>query len=188
MGVMGNIIKSFIFLIVLWQVVKLIFGLIFTYFEWLEKKTGYNPSNKSNLVFLALSIILPLIHIIITNAPALSTLDYILFVIPLVIVFVRNITNLKNPLHIIIVSLIQAPLGIILVIWGIINILGGGDSPRTVVQDNSSYDDTNQTNTNVWVEQSWAGNEYDTHRANQMGFNSVDDAKNAGYDYNGNKS
>lgn len=158
------------------------------YFEWLEKKTGYNPSNKSNLFFLALSIILPAINIILKNESDPSLLTSILFFSPLVVVFIRNITNLKNPLHIIIVSLIQAPLGIILVILGIINILGGGDSPRTVVQDNSSYDDTNQTNTNVWVEQSWAGNEYDTHRANQMGFNSVDDAKNAGYDYNGNKS
>jgi hypothetical protein len=172
-------------LIILAATVFISYKLILKYFRWIEETTGYYPLNGINIVLLVASIGLPVVNAIRVNEQVPSFLDLILFLIPCAILVVMNL-KIKNPLHIVFVSLLQIIFSLIIIIvliasLAFASILGGGSSQTTA---------NNRTNKN-WSDgtnQSWSGHEYDNQRANELGFNTVQEAIDAGYAYDGTRN
>ena len=168
-------IFALIGLVVVFVVGFKLFILVSKYFDWIEKNYNYNPVDKINKFWFVFGIV----GAIIAGCTPLGDMGIIIvFVSSLFIILFRNIKNIKNPIHIIFVSILQM-MFIILVL--IIGIIGGMRTNTGTIAANANYDKGGSD----WVNQSWKGHEYDNQRANELGFATVEDAKKAGYDYNG---
>lgn len=159
--------------------------LIKKYFRWIEQTTGYYPLNGINIFLLVLSIALPVINIIRLNEQVPSSFDLVLLLIPIVIIIVRNL-KIKNPVHIVFVSLLQIFLSVIAIIFTAFafvfaSVFGGTGTSASKSNDNPAKVYVNGT------AQSWFGHEHEIERANKLGFNSVQEAIEAGYAYDGRK-
>jgi hypothetical protein len=133
------------------------------------------------------SLILPSIYSIIVKEQKPSVIDMILYLIPFIILVKFNLRIIDRK-HIIIVSVLQVVFGVayvfvavcIVVIGAFLMISDGQVFPNKSIM--GSYDD--------WaarIKESWLGHELDYERANKMGFNSPEDAMEAGYLYDGNQ-
>lgn len=154
------------------------------YFLWIECTKGYKPLKLSNKLLLVTSIILPLIHNSAINSKSLTTVDVILFVLPLGIMVVCNFV-IKDIKHIIFVTILQLLMGIASIFISIVAlvVIGFTSGSYTETKKASQEYDSRM----AMIKASWLGKELDYTRASQLGFSSPEEAMEQGYMYNGNR-
>ena len=178
--------------VILIALVFLSYKMIKRYFEWVDETKNYNPLSGINILLMVLCIVLPGAYALKTDEMRPSVTDLYLFLIPYCILVVRNL-KIKNPVHIIITSILQAVLSLISIFLGIFfvvmgGIFGGSPSNSSSSYSSSNYDDNYYTNSLTnGTAQSWSEHENDYQTANQYGFNTPQEAIEAGVAYDGTK-
>lgn len=163
------------------------FFLVRKYFRSIEAKTGYNPVDKINLILCGSTVIAPFIGAAIQQKEGTSILVIVLFLIPVISLVVRNL-KIQSPLHIVLVSIIQVVLGFIIALgvalvaslFLLFAMLGAEPSKNSNGRKSRRDDDYISP-----AAQSWMGKEYDVNRANELGFNTVEEAIESGFTYDG---
>jgi uncharacterized membrane protein YhaH (DUF805 family) len=138
-------------------------------------------------IFCGSTVIAPFIGAAIQQKEGISILVIVLFLIPVISLVVRNL-KIQSPLHIVLVSIIQVVLGFIIALgvalvaslFLLFAMLGA--EPRKNSNGRKSRQDDDYISP---AAQSWMGKEYDVNRANELGFNTVEEAIESGFTYDG---
>lgn len=150
---------------------------------------GYNPLDLINSILLFVVFAIGVIYIGSYETGDLPRQFIFIILIPFGILLIRNIIKIKIPLHIIITTLLQITIGTATILVSIIFFLleAWAGSGNKAVNYNTVNNNSINNNNSQMVSDSWRGHEYDNKRANELGFNTVEEAIKEGYMYNGTK-
>ncbi len=158
------------------------------YFKWIESTTNYKPINKISITLIVFMFVLPILNIYRRDAEAISFMEVILFIIPLVILVYCN-RKVKNYIHIISVTILQVVFSVALFLVAAMLFVAslafgggtsGGNKSNTTKNNVDTYDYRM-----AQIKQSWVGHETDYDRAVSLGYNTPEEAMEAGYMHDG---